>query len=748
MKQFVIFLLSFLFTSSLPAQSKSSFLTLEDIFKNGTYQQKGFGPVRWMNDNQGYSTLETNRESGGRELVRYDAISGQRDVIIPSSLLIPKGGDSPLRIANYEWSTDNTKLLIFTNTRKVWRYHTRGDYWVLHVASGKLQQLGKSVERATMMFAKFSPDGKKVAYVSKLNIYVEDIKTGKINQITRDGGDHIINGTFDWVYEEELGCRDGFRWSPDGKYIAYWQSDTRGTGTFYLINNLDSNYSQPIPFPYPKVGTPNSAVKVGVIPVSGGDTKWFDVPGDPKNNYLARMDFIPESSEVMIQQLNRKQNTNKVWVGNIETMDLNHILTDKDEAFLNVHDNIIWLDNNQAFTWTSEKDGWRHLYKVSRDGKKIILITKGEFDVIRINCIDPQGGYVYYTSSPDNFTQRYLYRSRLDGRGTAQRVSPADEPGQHGYQISADAKFAIHTFQNVTTPNRISLIDLTTHRQIKVLEDNQELKKKYDQLQLNSKEFFKIDIGEEVLDAWMIKPKGFNPEYKYPLIFYIYGEPAGSTVQDNWAGGDLWHQYLAQEGYIVISIDNRGTRTPRGRDWRKSIYGQIGILAAHDQAKAARKIFEMYDFIDISRVGMWGWSGGGQMTLNCMFRYPEIYHAGIAVAFVSDQRLYDNIYQERYMGLLAENEEGYRNGSPITHAYKLKGNLMIMHGTGDDNVHYQSFEQLVDRLIEHNKLFSMMSYPMRSHSIRERKNTSLHLRRTMVKFWKEHLPVNLVVKTP
>jgi dipeptidyl-peptidase-4 len=720
-------------------QGSNPQLTLEDIYQNGSYGQQGFGPVRWMKDNEGYSTLEPNADTGGTDIVRYEVASGERSVLVDARQLVPEGETSSLSIRDYEWSEDNEKLLIFTNTRKVWRYHTRGDYWVLDLATGALQQLGKSVPRTTMMFAKFSPDASRVAYVSELNIFVEDLATTKIRQITQDGGDNIINGTFDWAYEEEFGCRDGFRWSPDGRHIAYWQSDTEGIGTFYMINNIDSVYSQPIPLPYPKVGTDNSAVKVGVVSADGGKTRWFDVPGDPKNNYLVRMDFIPGSDEVMIQQLNRLQNTNQVWIGDIKTMALENILIDQDEAFLDVHDNIQWLDDEKYFTWTSEKDGWMHLYKVSRDGQEMDLITRGDFDVVRINCIDPKGGYVYYIASPDNYTQRYLYKSRLDGKGQAERVSPADMPGQHAYQISADAKWAIHSYQSATSPLTISLVSLKKHKKVKDLQTNQALKDKIAALDLNFPEFIKVDIGEVVLDAWMIKPPDFDPAKKYPLIFYVYGEPAGSTVQDNWGANDLWSHYLASQGYIVMSVDNRGTKVPRGREWRKSIYGQIGILAAHDQAKAARKIFEMFDFIDTERVGMWGWSGGGQMTMNCMFRYPEIYKTGIAIAFVSDQKLYDNIYQERYMGLLKDNAEGYKNGSPITHAHNLQGNLLIMHGTADDNVHYQSFEMLANELIRHNKLFSMMAYPMRSHSIRERENTSLHLRRTMEKFWKENL---------
>jgi dipeptidyl-peptidase-4 len=399
----------FCFSNSV-AQTKK--LTLEDIYSNNVYRAKGFGPVRWMKDNKGYSTLENNAEMKGTDIVVYNAESGTRNVLVNAKQLIPAGTNKPLSIANYTWSDDNSKLLVFTNTRKVWRQNSRGDYWVLNLANGRLTQLGKGLEEATLMFAKFSPDGGRVAYVSKLNIYVEEIASGKITQLTKDGGGNIINGTFDWVYEEELDNRDGFRWSPDGKNIAYWQSDTKGVGTFYMINNVDSNYSKPIPLPYPKVGTANSAVKVGVISAAGGKTKWFAVPGDPRNNYLARMEYIPGSDEVMIQQLNRLQNSNTVWVGNTKTMALKNILTDKDDAFLDIHDNIVWLDNTTSFTWTSEKDGWMHLYKVSRDGKEMKLITKGNFDVVNINCIDPVGGFVYYIAVFISKQVRWNRRSR------------------------------------------------------------------------------------------------------------------------------------------------------------------------------------------------------------------------------------------------------------------------------------------------------------------------------------------------
>ncbi len=741
LKSFIyVILFGLVISASLEAQESNEKLTLERLYKDNDFKLKHFGPARWLEDGSGYTTLEESEEfSEAKDIIKYNPLSGKRTILVNASQLIPKGKKDPLVISDYHWSENGKKLLIFTNTARVWRYETRGDYWVLNLGSGKLSQLGKFAEPSRMMFAKFSPNAKKVGYVVKNNIYVETLKNSKIVQLTHDGSTRFVNGTFDWVYEEELSCRDGFRWSPDGKNIAYWQSDTKGTGTFYLINNIDSVYSKPIPFPYPKVGTINSAVKVGVVSAKGGESKWFNIPGDPRNNYLARMDFIPNSSEVMIQQLNRLQNTNTVWIGNVKSMELEQILVDKDEAFLDIHDNIKWLDNEKYFTWTSEKDGWLHLYKVSRDGKESNLITKGNFDVVNINCIDEKGGYVYYIASPENFTRRYLYRSSINGDGVAERISPKNIEGQFSYQMSPDAEWAITTFQNSETPKKMSVVSLPEHKEVTMLEDNSELKAKYDALHYRPLEFYRIDIGEVTLDAWMIKPADFDPSKKYPIIFFIYGEPASSTVQDYWSNRNLWHQYLAQQGYIIMSVDNRGTRVPRGRDWRKSIYGQIGILATHDQAKAAKEIFKRFPFIDAERVGMWGWSGGGQMTLNCMFRYPEIYKTGIAIAFVSDQRLYDTIYQERYMGLPTENSKGYHDGSPINHASKLEGNLMIIHGTGDDNVHYQNFEMLVNELVKHNKLFSMMSYPMRTHGISERDNTTLHLRRTMEKFWQQNL---------
>lgn len=715
-------------------------LELQDIVAGKIIQTKGAGAMTWLKDGERYSRLEKNAQTGGSDMVAYRAKDNSKEVIIPSTMFIDKETGKPIEVESISWSADNKQVLVFNNSKRVWRYNTKGDYWVLNLTSGTLRQVGRGMPESSLMFAKFSPDGKRVAYVSDNNIYVEDVESGQITPLTRDGSRTIVNGTFDWVYEEEFDCRDGFRWSPSGDYIAYWQSNTEGTGVFDIINNVDSIYATIIPFPYPKAGTANSAVRVGYAPATGGATTWIDIPGDARNHYIPRMEFIPGCDELFIQQMNRPQNTNKVWTATIGNAKPINIFTDNDAAWLDTNDNVQWLDNNRYFTWESERSGWRHLYRISRNGKEIIPITKGEFDYISPVGTDAKAGITYFIASPDNFNQRYLYSARLNGNGEVKRLSPANQPGQHSYRMSPTGKWAVHTYSNAATPPQIDMVAFPKGETVRTIEDNAKAKEQYAALGLSPKEFIKVRSGSLTLDAWMIKPTAFDESKKYPVIIEVYGEPAGSTVQDVWGGGDLWNQYMANQGYIVVSIENRGARAPRGREWRKCIYGEVGTFAAEDQCRGILDMARQYPFIDTSRIGITGWSGGGSQTLNSMFRYPDVFHTGIAIAFVADQRLYDTIYQERYMNTPQNNPEGYRKGSPITHTAGLKGNLLLIHGTGDDNVHYQNCEILVDELVKHGKMFTQVSYPMRSHSINEGEGTTLHLRRTMAKYWIEHLP--------
>jgi dipeptidyl-peptidase-4 len=719
-----------------------SLLTLERIYSSDEFRGERFGPARWLKEKNGYTTLERSKsKKEGRDIVLYDAESGEQEILVPASRLIPKGEKDPLSISNYAWSSDGNKLLIFTNTERVWRQNTRGDYWVLDLSNWNLHKLGGDAEPSTLMFAKFSPDGNRVGYVIKNNVYVEDLKSQQITQLTQDGSETIINGTFDWVYEEELGLRDGWRWSPDGKWIAYWQLDAEGIKTFYLINNTDSLYPKLTPLQYPKVGETNSSSRIGVVNAGGGVTRWFELEGDPRNHYIARMDWAANSKEIVFQRLNRLQNTIWLMMGNINNGKVRTILTERDEAWVEVVDDLHWLDDGQSFTWVSERDGWSHVYLASRDGGEVKCLTKGEYDVVSVQNIDEEGGWIYFIASPDNPTQRYLFRMPLDGTGEAERVTPLEQKGSHSYRISPDSRWAFHTFSTFDEPSVTELVRLPEHEVIRTLVNNSSLRKKVQALKRQPVEFFRVDIGKGVnLDGWCMKPYDFDPNKSYPMLFYVYGEPAGSTVGDRWGGNRyLWHLMLTQQGYVVMSVDNRGTRVPRGREWRKCIYRQIGILASADQATALRAIIKRWSWVDSSRIGIWGWSGGGSMSLNAIFRYPDLYKMAMAIAFVSNQRYYDTIYQERYMGLPEDNEEGFTNGSPITFAHQLKGNLLIIHGTGDDNVHYQNFEALVNELIRHNKHFTMMSYPNRSHGIFEGENTTRHLYELLTRYLKENL---------
>ncbi len=718
-------------------------LTVDRIFGTGELRTEGSGGARWWPDGGEYTLLEPSRSlEGARDVVSIDPATGHRHVVVPAESLIPPGGSAPLSIADYAFSGDGSRLLVFTNTRRVWRRNTRGDYWVLDLDDGRLRQLGGDAEEATLMFARLSPAGDRVAYVCERDLWVQDLDDLEVHRLTAAAAETIINGTSDWVYEEELGLRCGFRWSPDGERIAYWQIDTEGVGEFCLVDYLSGLYPRFRRFPYPKVGERNPACRVGVISAEGGETRWVTLPGDSREHYIARMQWAAGSEEIVLQRLNRLQNENEVVLADAGTGAARTILTERDEAWVDVAGDPTWLDGGRSFLWTSERDGWRHVWRVSRDGRRVDLLTPGAFDVMGIEGIDEESGWLYYAASPENPTQRYLYRVRLDGSGEAERLTPMEQPGTHTYRVSPDDRWAFHTWSSFGAPPLIELVSLPGHASERVIEDNAGLRARLDELEPCPSRFFRIDIGDGVLlDAWCIEPPGFDPSRRWPLFVHVYGEPAGQTVLDRWGGNTwLWHRMLASRGYLVVSVDNRGTPAPRGREWRKCIYRQVGILASADQAAATRSLLREWPWADPERIGIWGWSGGGSMSLNAIFRHPELYHTAMAVATISNQRFYDTIYQERYMGLPEDNPEGYRDGSPITFANQLEGNLLIVHGTADDNCHYQSCAALVDELIAHDRHFTMMAYPGRTHDIREGRNTTRHLYRLLTRYLEENLP--------
>jgi dipeptidyl-peptidase-4 len=718
-------------------------LTLESLFSSAEFFGDRFGPARWL-DGDRYTTLEPSTSlRGGIEIAAYRAVTGEREILVSAEELVPGGASAPLAVEGYQWSEDGSKLLIFTNTRRVWRTNTRGDYWVLDRDQGTLTQMGEDFPEATLMFAKFSPDGSRVAYVQANDIFIQGLSDGAITRLTTDGSRTTINGTFDWVYEEEFSLQDGFRWSPDGARIAYWQLDATGIRDFLLINNTDSLYSFTVPIQYPKAGTTNSAARVGVAPVAGGETAWMELEGDPRNNYPARMEWAASSEEIVIQYLNRLQNRLQVILGTASNGETRTVLTETDDAWVDVVNDLVWLDGGRSFTWVSEADGWRRVYRVSRADGQSVALTPPLQDVLSVALVDEEGGWVYYVASPDDPKARFLFRAPLDGRpGEAERLTPSDAVGSHDYQMAPGARWAIHSVSRVDDPETISLVALPNHRLLRTLVSNGRLRSGIRAVWQDPVEFFRVDIGEGVeLDGWVMKPADFDPALRYPVLVFVYGEPAGQTVRNAWGGARmLWHHFLAQQGYIVLSMDPRGTPAPRGWDWRKTVYGEIGTHASHDVAMGMKALLEERPYLDPARVAIWGWSGGGSQTLNCMFRYPEIFGTGMSVAPVPDQRYYDTVYQERYMGLPQDNVEGYRKGSPITYAHQLEGNLLLVHGTGDDNVHYQGTEALINRLIEAGKPFDMMAYPNRTHGIYEGAGTTLHVYSLLTRYLMDHVP--------
>ncbi|MEM6774776.1 MAG: DPP IV N-terminal domain-containing protein [Pseudomonadota bacterium] len=746
-------------TGALPADAAGR-LSNEAIFTTEDFEAKKPGTTQWLTAENAYTVLEDSAAAlearpeaadaaegdedeapVPQDIVAYDLDTLERRVLVSAAQLTPEGADQPLVVDDYAWSDDRQRLLIYTNSEQVWRVKSRGDYWVLDLESGKLRQLGgPDAEPSSLQFAKFAPDGRTVAYVRDADIFVENLQ-GDINKLTERDSDDVINGIMSWAYEEEFSIRDGFRWSPDGQRIAYWQFDTSGVRDFMLIDNTSELYPTVTRIPYPKVGETLSAARIGIVSATGGNTVWAKTQGDPRQNYIPRMQWAGASDTVLLQQVNRRQNRNELFYVNAESGALTSVLVDEEAAHLDDFHDVEWLDDGGAFTFISERSGWRHIYRVSRDGRSIVDLTPGDYDVASLVAVHEDSNALFFTASPVDMAARYLYTATLDDPSPARRLTPESFIGDNGYDVADDGRHAIHQHSRMLQPTQYRLVSLPDHRERQLLEGNEELFDRLAALDVAAPEFFTVTARDNLgLDGFMLRPADFDPSRSYPLIVYVYGEVAGQTVRDRWAGDrNLWHLLMTQRDYVVISIDNRGTPSLKGRDWRKALYGGIGILSSRDQYDGLEELLSRHSYLDPKRVGIWGHSGGGSMTLNMLFRYPEAYAVGVSRAPVTDQRLYDAIYQERYSGLLEEHAEGYEQGSPITHADGLAGKLLLVHGTGDDNVHYQSSERLINELVRLNKPFDFLSYPNRRHGIRSGEGTELHLYSTMTRYFDEHL---------
>ncbi|MCC9165245.1 S9 family peptidase [Pontibacter harenae] len=713
------------------AQQKKD-VTLEDVFRKGTFSAKSVYGVNWMNDGRYYSSQVADEQNRVTDIVRYDVTTGQPvNTIIEGEDLKPAGSNTPIRYSSYTFSSDEKKVLFATEREQIYRRSSKADFYVYDIASKKLTKLS---DGGKQLYATFSPDAKRVAFARDNNMFFVDLETMKETQITSTGKfNSIINGYADWVYEEEFSFAQGFHWSPDGSKIAFYTFDETEVPEFNM-QLWGELYPQDYKFKYPKAGEANSTVTVSVYNVNNGQTVKMDT-GNEADIYIPRIKWTNDANLLSIQKMNRLQNTLEILHANATTGKANVVLKETDKAYIDITNDLTYLEDGKNFIHSSEKDGFNHLYLYNMNGKLVRQITNGNWEVSNFIGFDEKSDRLYYMSTEVSPLDRHLYSISSKGKNKKRLTT---EAGTHNVNMSSDFKYYLDYHSAANVPTTVSLHTAKDGKLIKVLEDNQALKNRLAQYNIAKQEFFTMNTSDGTkLNGWMIKPTDFDPKKKYPVLMFVYGGPGSQTVTNSWGGSNyLWYQVLADKGAIVVSVDNRGTGA-RGAEFKKVTYADLGKYEIEDQIEAAKWLGKQ-TYVDKDRIGIWGHSFGGYMTLLGLTKGDGIFRAGVSVAPVTNWRFYDSIYTERYLKTPQENEKGYDDNSPLMFADKLEGDLLLIHGTGDDNVHFQNAVAMQDALISANKQFESFYYPNRNHGIGGG-ITSLHRFKMMTDFLERKL---------
>lgn len=717
-------LLCFAFVAQ--AQQKKD-ITLEDIYQKGTFRAKSVWGVNWMNDGRYYSSQVADERNKVQDIVKYDVTTGQPvNTIIEGENLVPEGSNQPIQYDGYTFSSDEQKVLFSTETEQIYRRSSKAEFYIYDIASKKLTKLSNGGKQ---MYATFSPDAKRVAFARDNNMFVTDLSNMQETQITTNGKyNSIINGYADWVYEEEFSFAQGFHWSPDGKKIAFFTFDETNVPEFNM-QMWGELYPQDYKFKYPKAGEANSVVTVSVYDVASGKTVKMDT-GNETDIYLPRIKWTNNPNLLSIQRMNRLQNTLEILHANASTGKADVVLKETDKAYIDVTDDLTYLKDGKHFIHSSEVKGYNHLYLYNMSGKLVRQITNGNWEVSSYVGYDEKNDRLYYMSTEVSPLERHLYSISSKGK-KKQRLT--QQAGTHRVNMSNDFKYYLDYFSAANEVPTVSLHTAKDGKLIKVLEDNAGLKNTLAQYNVAKQEFFQMKTPDGTqLNGWMIKPTDFDPNKKYPVLMFVYGGPGSQTVTNSWGGNNfLWYQVLADKGMIVVSVDNRGTGA-RGTEFKKVTYANLGKYEVEDQIEAAKWLGNQA-YVDKNRIGIWGHSYGGYMTLLGLTKGNGVFAAGISVAPVTSWRYYDTIYTERFLKTPQENPAGYDENSPLFFADKMQGELLLIHGTGDDNVHFQNAVAMQDALISANKQFESFYYPNRNHGVGGG-ITSLHRFKMMTNF--------------